>query len=256
MIQSLQYVYWLRKAQFLLESDTYTDWVLFAVEEGAFRYRIGEAEGTAEPGSVVACPPGTDFWRRASSPVSFHFLRFGFEEESAPPPLTAGQLRVSSPARLAADVAHLRRIAHDATSEAEALRRHLLQDLLYFCFPVRDREPDSASPTAADPLMASAMSTIRERAHERTFGIGQAAELAGLTPVQFSRRFHAAFRVTPIQFLTDCRIQLAKELLANTNLTLDRIAERCGYENAFYLSRVFKRMTHINPSAYRKASQV
>lgn len=254
MLKWFHTVYWRRKQQFLLETDTYETWVLFAVEEGAFRFRIGESEGVAEPGAVVACPPGVPFRRRTVSPVSFHFLRLDVEDD-ARAPLREGLLRVASHARLSSNLAYLKRYADDASPEAEALKRHLLQDMLYFCFQAPGRD-DEADPSSDDPLMRSAAASIRERAHEKPFAIRQVAEDVGLSPVQFSRRFQAAYRMTPIRYLTECRIQLAKELLAGTNFTLEEIAVRCGYENAFYLSRVFKRIVSSSPSAYRKAHQV
>ncbi|WP_309121493.1 helix-turn-helix transcriptional regulator [Paenibacillus sp.] len=252
MLASFQYVFWRGKRQFLLEADTNAAWVLFAVEDGAFRFRVGSAEGVAEAGDVVACPPGTLFHRHALSPVTFHFLRLELEDPS-PAYLSEGKVRVANRSRLASDLVLLRRFAEDPSPEAERLKRHLLEDMLAFGFHDAGRASDMP---AEDATMSNAAALIRDRAGEKAFGIRQAAEAAGLTPVQFSRKFQAAFRTTPVRYLTECRIKLAKELLADTNLTLEEIAPRCGYENAFYMSRVFKQVVSTSPSAYRKACQV
>ncbi|MEV4539036.1 helix-turn-helix transcriptional regulator [Asanoa sp. NPDC049518] len=82
------------------------------------------------------------------------------------------------------------------------------------------------------------------------------AALLGISPAQLSRRFRAVRGVTPVAYLRGVRLQKARELLAETDDTLQAIAERCGYRSAFYLSRVFSDRTGQSPSRYRKDSRV
>jgi AraC-like DNA-binding protein len=226
--------------------------VLFVVEDGSFRFAIGDAEGEAGAGDVVACPPGALFRRLVLSPVTFHFLRLELGDAS-PDFLKEGKIRVANRARLTSDLGLLRRFAEDASPHAERLKRHLLEDLLAFGLQDLGRDAEAA-PT--DPLMSDAAALIRDRAREKSFSIREASELVGLTPVQFTRRFQAVYRTTPIRYLTECRFQLAKALISDTTLPIETIADRCGYDNAFYFSRVFKQLASMSPSAYRKACQV
>jgi transcriptional regulator GlxA family with amidase domain len=78
----------------------------------------------------------------------------------------------------------------------------------------------------------------------------------GISPVQFTRRFQAAYGQTPIDFLTSLRLQKAQALLLETELTLEQVADQCGYENGFYLSRMFSKKLNISPSAYRKSHRI
>ncbi|MGO4275503.1 helix-turn-helix domain-containing protein, partial [Paenibacillus sp. TAF58] len=48
------------------------------------------------------------------------------------------------------------------------------------------------------------------------------------------------------------RLQRAKSLLIDTDHTIDHIAEQCGYQNGFYLSRIFTAKLKISPSVYRR----
>ena len=48
------------------------------------------------------------------------------------------------------------------------------------------------------------------------------------------------------------RIERAKHLLKTTTQNQEVIAERCGFNNAFYFSRVFKKVCGIPPGVYRK----
>jgi transcriptional regulator GlxA family with amidase domain len=82
-----------------------------------------------------------------------------------------------------------------------------------------------------------------------------AAEL-GLSPVRFTQRFKLHFGVTPIAYLTSLRLNKAKMLLLESNLTLDQIADCIGFQNGFYLNRLFARHLGMTPASYRKLHRV
>ena len=60
---------------------------------------------------------------------------------------------------------------------------------------------------------------------------------------------------TPNQYLQELRIQKSKELLVSTDLSCQEIAYRIGYDNPVYFSVLFKKMTHLSPTEYRKLYQ-
>jgi AraC-like DNA-binding protein len=81
------------------------------------------------------------------------------------------------------------------------------------------------------------------------------AEQFGVTPNHLSRLFQMHGRMTFNHYLTRVRIDRAKHLLRNYNLKLDDIAARCGYHDAQYFWRVFKKMTESTPKAYRQKNR-
>ena len=56
------------------------------------------------------------------------------------------------------------------------------------------------------------------------------------------------------QYITAKRIQLAKELLLHSALSVSEICERVGFSNSTYFCRLFKQKTGISPLRYRKNS--
>ncbi len=54
-----------------------------------------------------------------------------------------------------------------------------------------------------------------------------------------------------IDYLTNLRIQSAKNLLKSTDLKIYEIADRVGYRDAYYFSTAFKKIVGINPTDYR-----
>lgn len=64
--------------------------------------------------------------------------------------------------------------------------------------------------------------------------------------------FEKQMGMTPNEYLTNLRIQKSGLLLRTSNLSIAEIAERVGYSDYFYFSRMFKKMTSFSPSDFRK----
>ncbi len=67
----------------------------------------------------------------------------------------------------------------------------------------------------------------------------------------FIRMFRRVIGCTPARHVQERRVSLAAELLERTNLTIDEIAERCGFANRFHFSRVFAQRMVEPPGRYR-----
>ena len=66
-------------------------------------------------------------------------------------------------------------------------------------------------------------------------------------------QFKKQMKKTPIEFLTDIRIQHARYLIDvyGSRMTLNEIAENCGYDDYIYFSRRFKQLTGVSPRKYK-----
>ncbi|MFE5322780.1 helix-turn-helix domain-containing protein [Paenibacillus sp. NPDC056579] len=257
------YDYWERKEKFLLYEDRYTDWTLFAIEEGAIYYEFGEHKGTASFGDLLLCPPNTSFHRVVVEPASFHFVRLIWTHEKDPhanpeETVISGKITVQNTERLVANYTCLRSIPIVTTLAQGNRRNHYVRDLWYtFC---SEEEPAEPYPTTlrsrkSDNLMKQAERRIRHNAFE-SFELRHIAAELGMSPAQLTKRFKASFGWTPSDYLTHLRLEKARSLLLETYLTLDQIAQCCGYENGFYLSRIFTKQYHMPPTDYRKSYRV
>ncbi len=64
--------------------------------------------------------------------------------------------------------------------------------------------------------------------------------------------FEKRMGVSPHVYLTDLRIQKSKMLLRSSDFSIKEIADQVGYTDYFYFSRVFKKVTGLSPSIFRK----
>ena len=55
-----------------------------------------------------------------------------------------------------------------------------------------------------------------------------------------------------MDYLTELRINKAKELLSGDDLSVQDVAEMVGYQDLKYFSKLFKRITGVSPSDYKK----
>lgn len=75
---------------------------------------------------------------------------------------------------------------------------------------------------------------------------------SGLSPRSFKRRFKEATDLSALNYVQQLRIDKAKSHLENGDLSVDAISWKVGYEDAAFFNRLFKRITGLTPSAYRK----
>src|SRR6202046_1439813 len=113
--------------------------------------------------------------------------------------------------------------------------------------PVEDRERKSGQPKSLSVLLDK----IRKRPGQ-SWRIGELARLAAMSERTFMRRFRAATGLSPADWVTRARGDAARELLENTALPIDHIAERCGLGTPTTLRHHFRKKVGASPAQYRK----
>jgi AraC-like DNA-binding protein len=81
--------------------------------------------------------------------------------------------------------------------------------------------------------------------------LAEIARAAHLAPNYFHRRFTETFGMTPLAYMLQRRLSMARQLLLCTNLTLEAVAARTGFHSPFYFSRMFKKHYRLSPAQFR-----
>ncbi len=74
---------------------------------------------------------------------------------------------------------------------------------------------------------------------------------SGLSSRRFNDLFKRDFNTTPNRYITSRRIEHAKSMLETKSMTVTEIAERCGFSDVYYFSKVFKQICGIPPSEWK-----
>ncbi|MCV7422255.1 helix-turn-helix domain-containing protein [Mycobacterium yunnanensis] len=82
--------------------------------------------------------------------------------------------------------------------------------------------------------------------------VGSLAARASMSARTFARRFVEETGRTPMQWVTDQRILYARRLLEETDLDVDRVADKAGFGTATLLRHHFRRIVGVTPSDYRR----
>lgn len=132
------------------------------------------------------------------------------------------------------------------TDFARAFCRALVLELLLGLVGRREAEPrESAAPArlaqdVKDLLDADPSTPVQELLPTLGFSYGHLCRL-----------FHAHFGVTPVGYRNAVRLEKVRDLLQSSRLTVAEIAQRTGFDDPAYLSRIFRRRFNEPPSRMR-----
>jgi|1186.fasta_scaffold00509_1 AraC-like DNA-binding protein len=147
-------------------------------------------------------------------------------------------------------------IQRDAPGQQSVLDRWLDLALITTLRAWFDR-PESDAPgwyqAQSDPVAGTALRLLHEDPAYR-WNVTDLADRVGVSRASLARRFTALVGEAPMSYLTGWRITLAADQLRSTRDTVETIARRVGYANAFALSVAFKRVRGITPTAHRRAA--
>lgn len=106
--------------------------------------------------------------------------------------------------------------------------------------------------TPADERLAVTLGWALEHL-DRPLTVEQLAGQATMSPRTFARRFLAATGSTPLRWLVLQRLAAAQRLLETTDLSVEEIADHCGFGSAAAFRLHFNRQVGTSPTSYRAA---
>lgn len=85
--------------------------------------------------------------------------------------------------------------------------------------------------------------------------VNDLAEHYGMSPNYFSSMFKKEMSRSAVNYITELRINQARELLYHSELSVVDISKKVGYEDSQYFFRVFKKYLGMTPLQYREESR-
>ncbi|WP_433003167.1 AraC family transcriptional regulator [Kribbella sp. CA-294648] len=106
-----------------------------------------------------------------------------------------------------------------------------------------------------DPVVGPVLQAMH-RSPADPWTLASLADIAGVSRTTLARRFTDLTGESPLGYLTDLRMTLAADLLAEPGSSVGAVARRIGYADAFSFSAAFKRERGISPSTLRQPAGV
>ena len=128
-----------------------------------------------------------------------------------------------------------------------------LQPLLTVEQPIQFVEVNEGDATAGKmQVVAQVQEYIQSHLSER-LTLADVAAVFNFSPNYLSQLFGKYGDSGFVEYITETRIAAAKEMLEQGDLKVYEIAEKLGYESAFYFSKVFKKVTGLSPREYQQS---
>jgi len=109
--------------------------------------------------------------------------------------------------------------------------------------------------TSANTLIQQATDFIDQRIYEDPPTLKQIADHLQLSPRHLSRIFRREANISVIELVTSRRMNLARQLLLESQFNITRIAKNCGYASSSSFIKAFIRHFDTSPTSYRAAHQ-
>lgn len=237
-----------QRSEFQLQSGIRPWGILMLTTAGKYTLELPELKQvyTVFPNMISYIPPNTKFVRKIEVPISFHQFHVRYDEVD---PFTArlqpGILPIPKE-QVSAIGKMLRSVRKD--DNQERLFRHIAEHILQenYLFSVQAVELAYSE----DILYVLEYMQTHLSENIRTEDM---AALVGLSTTGLIWKFDRQLKTTPKQYLIQLRMQLAKQLLLESSLSVTQIAEACGYTDVYYFSNAFRQHTGVSPTTFRKS---
>jgi len=230
-------------------------WILIFVNEGNGWYESNGQTYAVQSNEVLIIPPGRSHAYGASPKHPWSIFWFHFEGKGVEHLLNWIISKSEAQTMPCRSPDALRRQFHAIISAVErGYHEHTLLELsrvLIHVLTLLHRNPVCESGNQQLERIESAMDRMR-REIDQPQPLRHYASVSGLSVSQFSYLFKQHTGISPMNYLTEVRMQRACEFLDTTQSSIKNIAWQLGYDDPLYFSRAFKKCTGLSPSQYRK----
>jgi AraC-like DNA-binding protein len=88
--------------------------------------------------------------------------------------------------------------------------------------------------------------------HARSLSLAQICQLCGMSQSAFSNKFKKHVGLTFVEYRNQIRIDIAKDLLTDSDYKILNICHKVGFDDLSFFSRTFKKQVGLSPGSYRK----
>ncbi len=132
------------------------------------------------------------------------------------------------------------------------VKNSLTESLYQFCMHCSDLLNTDSARNSTEINRLRQMLDFIQCHYMEPIQLQQIADSAAISQRECLRCFQAIIGISPKRYVTDLRIQKAKELLCGSSLSLLEICECCGFQSQSYFTKTFRKIVGCAPGQYRK----
>lgn len=241
------------RKEFIQTAGVQKTYALLYLTEGSFRLELEGKQMVLGKGDCAVFSDDIDFYRRVIDPISFLYLKFMPNPKcpfSVPIPL--GKVRFRNRKRFQDSMAKCAALMDAVDPRVAYYREHLLEDALLQAFAEHYLTLDAEAPAPIRDNTVQQAGTFIRRNLSSKLSIDAICREAGTNPSTLNFKFRRELSRTVGEFVLEERMTLARTLLANTTYSVEKIAERCGFDNIYYFSNTFRKRQGMPPTEYRR----
>lgn len=232
---------------------------LYVILEGGGHFHLGDRSYDLAPGNVFLVCPGIPSSLKPVAGKTCSYFWIAFQGRQAGGILARAGLSKETPMRKGGGTRllqnHYRKLVEACSSQIDGDLRTIAG--LYEFFAALVSEAPQVRQGSGEPSQLARQAALwLEKNHARRITMGELVDLTGLNGKYFSRLFRKTHGVSPQKYLIDYRMERAKILLKNPNLSVSSVAYSVGYEDPLLFSRVFKKWKGRAPSYYRDTREI
>ena len=202
----------------------------------------------ATKGDVVYVPGGTVYrsvFRNCGHGVDMYTVNFRLRDESGQSVQLSEQMALYAGAASPLCLELVSELADAVLFSDNRLKQQILLLRLLYELSAQHRKG-----SAAYLAVCKGVALLHEEWNKNE-RIARYAEACGISESGFYASFKEWAGVSPVEYRNRIRINAARSMLENTSLQISEIAFAIGFEDAYYFSRIFKKLTGTSPRAFR-----
>lgn len=162
------------------------------------------------------------------------------------------QLHLKNSQEMATTIDRLVTIAREDNKAKDIFAGFLLQELLIRLMQTQARNLllQQYRSLSSSHRFACVVQYIKNNLHQ-PITVTQLSKLACMSRPHFFRSFKREFGISPVGFMQQERLALAKSYLANPRLSVSEAAYKAGFNDVPYFTQLFKKCEGMTPGAYR-----
>jgi len=251
-----------RSIEFAFERRTTSAWTirelsyprthtLVWARSGRAHYSCGETRVSVGGGQMMLFPAQTlrSAWTESARPWVFNVVGFTLNDMNNRPATIDGLAFVTTPHEaidLGAAMRELEHHFHDPSIGGRLRSRGILMNLLGIFIDSATRSVETG---ARRPAMEAVIDLLN-RSAGRWYSVDELAARAKLSPSRFRVLFQQATGTSVVRYQNTARVRRAAGLLRSGEHSVGEVADLLGFNDVYYFSRLFKKMTGSTPSSH------